>query len=120
MAKRETVFVTNKSPDHDYTSATKFGSLRFVTSGNYPVFKTARLIEEITDVLVYSEANDYILPSGSATIAAIVLTIWLEMHSQARILLWDRTQSSYVLREIDKQSIRLGIESTKDKLKVAR
>jgi hypothetical protein len=114
------VYVTNKSPTHDYVSATSYGALRFVTMGNYPVFKTARLIEEITTALVYSRPEDFILFSGSAVVSALVMSVWLEMHGKANVLLWDRVNSKYVLRPIDRQNLAVGIEAAMDQLGIPR
>lgn len=110
----QTVFVTNRSSTHVYDSAMKYGALRFVTSGNYPIFKTTRLQEEIIEALINSNEDDMLLFSGSAAIAGMCMSIWLELHKRVRVLLWDRTQDLYVLREFTKQDIRLKIEQTAD------
>jgi len=109
-----TVFVTNKSHSHDYTSASKLGALRFVTNGNYPIFKTIRLQEEIINALAYSSKDDYLLFSGSSVVAALAMAVWLEIHGVAKILLWDRTQDSYVVRVIETKQIRIEVETAKD------
>ena len=114
-AMNQTVFITNRSPTHVYDSAYTFGSIRYVTSGNYPIFKTARLQEEIIDVLAYSTKHDYLLFSGSGVVAALCLTVWLEMHGECRALLWDRTEDAYVLRVIERSNIRLEIERASDR-----
>src|SRR5690349_6166966 len=102
-----TVFVTNKSPQHDYDSAMQYGALRFVTQGNYPIFKTARLQEEIVTTLIHSQPEDYLVLSGSAMIAAICMHVWMEMHGRIKALVWDSKQ--YMVRELSRQSIRLDI-----------
>ena len=61
MTSVPTVYVSNRASTHDYTSASKMGALRFVTIGNYPIFKTARLQEEIITALAYSTKDDYLL-----------------------------------------------------------
>jgi hypothetical protein len=114
-----TVFVTNRSPTHDYSPAAKFGSLRFVTMGNYPIFKTGRLQEEIIDALIHSTPDDFLVISGSGTIAAMCMAVWLELHGKVKMLLWDRTEGTYVVREINKPMLRVEIETARDKLPVA-
>lgn len=99
------VFITNKSPSHEYSPAAKFGAITFVTMGNFPIFKTQRLQEEVIKSLVNSRPDDYLLLSGSSVIAAMCLTVWLHMHGKAKMLLWDRTQNEYVLRVIDSEEI---------------
>jgi hypothetical protein len=111
-----TVFISNKSDAHDYSPASKFGAIRFVTSGNYPVFKTTRLQEEAIEALIYSKPSDYLLLSGSSLIAAVCLTVWLEMHGEAKILLWDRANDGYEERIITKKGVRLAIEEARDQL----
>lgn len=114
----KTVFVSNKSSVHDYSPATMFGALRYVTLGNYAIFKTNRLREEIVESLVYSRPDDFLLPSGSAVIAALCTTTWLEMHGSVQLLLWDRSQSQYVTRVIGRSDIRLEIENARQRLNI--
>lgn len=114
MSNTPTVFVTNKSTVHDYTSAMQYGALRFVTTGNYPIFKTMRLQESIIDVLVHSNKDDYLLFSGSSVVAALCMLIWVKMHGYANILLWDRTQDKYVTRVIEGGKLEINIEQARD------
>lgn len=114
------VFITNKSASHEYSPATKYGAIRFVTMGNYPIFKTRRLQEEIVSVLAYSEAQDYLLLSGSSMIAALCLAVWLSIHKQARVLMFDRSQNEYVMRVIDAEEIRLDVERAIDAINGAK
>lgn len=112
-----TVFVSNQSPAHNYSSASHFGALRFVTRGNYPIFKTNRLTEEIIETLAYSKADDYLLISGSATIAAICMAVWLEMHPRLKLLIYSRADGVYLQRDFVKTDLRLAIERVRDRLK---
>lgn len=109
-----TVFITNKSPSHEYSPASRYGAIRFVTMGNYPVFKTQRLQEEIIKVLVHSSPDDYLLLSGSSVIAALCMAIWLTMHPVVKLLMWDRAENEYVLRVIERSSIQLGVVEAQD------
>lgn len=114
------VFITNKSSTHEYSPAGKFGAIRFVTMGNYPIFKTRRLQEQIASVLVHSQPTDYLLLSGSSMIAALCLGIWLNIHKEARILMWDRSQNEYVMRVVSTEEIRLDVETAVDQLDPTR
>lgn len=114
MSDIPTVYVSNRASTHDYTSASKMGALRFVTIGNYPIFKTARLQEEIITALAYSTKDDYLLFSGSSVVAALCMAVWLEMHGVAKILLWDRTEDCYVVRVIEQSRLRIDLESARD------
>lgn len=110
----QTVFITNRSDRHEYDSALTYGALRYVTQGNYPVFKTARLQEEIINVVIHSQPADYLLFSGSALVAALCLTVWMQLHGKVRALVWDNKQ--YIVREITRSNIRLDIERAIEKL----
>jgi len=112
-----TVFITNLSPKHDYSAAVRYGAHRPVTSGNYPVFKTDRLVEEIVRALMYSSEDDYLLFSGSSFIGGLCLQIWLSLHKHCKVLLRDSRQNSYVPRLIRRGDLITQIEHAKDQLK---
>jgi hypothetical protein len=111
-----TVYITNKSAVHDYSSASSYGAIRFVTTGNYPIFKTSRLQEEIIEALIHSSPEDFLLFSGSSTVSALAALVWLEMHGQLKSLLWDRGQNMYVLRVFVRRDLRMEIETIRDRM----
>jgi hypothetical protein len=113
------VFISNMSPGHDYSGAAKFGAIRPVTTGNFPIFKTTRLTAEIVDALVYSEADDYLLISGSSIIAAMCVSVWMELHKQANLLLYDRSRNEYVVRAIVRDELRMEINRALDRERTA-
>lgn len=113
------VFITNKSISHDYSAAEEFGALKFVTMGNYPIFKIDRLTEEVIESLLHSKPTDYLLLSGTAVVAGLCMMIWIELHGKAKILLWDRADSVYVLKEIVRKDIRLEIERVRAQAEAA-
>jgi hypothetical protein len=113
-----TVFITNRADRHAYDSALNFGAICFITSGNYPIFKTSRLIEEIVEALAHSTPNDYLLFSGSATISGLCLAIWLEKHGKCKALLWD--QRSYIQRDLERSKLRIEIERVRDRIETAK
>jgi hypothetical protein len=113
---RATVFVTNVARDHDYTSLARYGAMRPVTSGNYPVFKTARLTEEIIRELAQSTPDDYLAFSGSGFVAGLCLTIWLIFHKECHTLLYDRKEGAYVHRLIKRSDLVIQIEKTRDEI----
>lgn len=110
-----TVFVSNMAAEHDYSSALQYGALRPITSGNYPIYKTSRLIEEIASALAESSSDDHLLISGSSVVAALCAVVWLMYHNKVNILLWDRGNGCYVERVIDKDSLRITIEQLVDR-----
>lgn len=110
-----TVYVSNMAPEHDYSSALQYGALRPITSGNYPIYKTARLIEEIASALIDSKPDDHLLISGSSVVAALCAVVWLMYHNKINILLWDRGNGCYVERVVDKNELRVTIEQLVDR-----
>jgi len=117
MTEREAVvvFLTNMAADHNYESAAKFGAVRPVTRGNFPVFKHIRLIEEIAETLAHSNKEDYLAFSGSGFIGALCLSMWLMLHKECRALLFDRQQNAYMLRVVKRDALLIDIEKAKDK-----
>lgn len=105
-----TVFITNQNPAHNYNTASQFGSLVYLTTGNYPVFMIDRLIIEMTDRMVESDAGDFLLFSGSSTIAALAASLWLQKHPVLNLLLFDRSEGQYVYRAVAKTFLRGQIE----------
>lgn len=108
------VFATNVAPGHDYTDAANYGPLRPITTGNYPVFKTERLITEIAEAISESFEKDYLLFSGSAFVAGLCLAMWLTRHEQCQALLWDAKQRKYVPRLIKRDLLSLELERAAD------
>lgn len=113
--KHHTVWISNRSRDHTYDTAKKFGAIKYVTQGNYPIFKTARLREEIIGALVYSDPDDFLLLSGSSVIAGLCVAVWLALHGKAAILLYDRKKDDYVMRSLDRDDLLKEIEKARDK-----
>ncbi len=120
MSEPPTVYITNRSAAHDYSSATRYGAIRFVTSGNYPVFKTSRLQEEVAEALAYSQSSDFLLLSGSSVVASICIAVWLEMHGTCQILIWDRVEDEYVIRVLSKPEIATMVAEVANRLQFTR
>jgi hypothetical protein len=116
MPEPRVVFVTNMSPAHSYESAVRYGAIRPITSGNYPVFKSYRLTEEIARSLAYSTEDDYLLFSGSSFVAGLCAVVWLMMHRECKVLLWDPKQRAYVPRTVKRDEIRVLIERARDQV----
>jgi len=117
MPTEKVVYISNMSPAHSYESASRYGAIRPVTSGNYPVHKTERLLEEIIQALVQSEEDDYLLLSGSSFIAALCLAVWFMLHKRCLALLWVPRQQEYILRTLKREDILTQIVKMQDKVK---
>jgi hypothetical protein len=112
---RATVFVSNVAADHHYESVARYGAMRPVTQGNYPIFKTVRLTEEIITALIESKQTDYLALSGSGFVAALCLLIWMTLHKECNVLLYDPRQNSYVPRRLKRSEIIVQIEQLRDR-----
>lgn len=116
-ASSATVYISNMSRDHDYTKAAQYGAICPVTSGNYPIFKTVRLVDEVVNILIHSKDTDYLLLSGSSVVAGICLAVWFMLHKKVNLLLHDKRQGGqYIPRLFDKEATLLEIERVRDKL----
>jgi len=113
MTEPATVYITNMASDHDYRTAAAYGTIRPVTSGNYPIFKSARLLEEVATTLSQSSEEDYLLFSGSSFVAGICIAVWLQKHKECKALLYDRTQRGYVTRVVRKADIIIQLEKAR-------
>ena len=107
------VYISNFGA-HNYAPAARFGAVVPLTNGNYPIFRTARLVEEITQGLKNSTEDDYLLLSGSSIIAGIALAVWLTYHDKCNLLLYDRKTEEYVPRSISGTELTLQVEATRD------
>lgn len=96
------VYISNLSPLQKYESAKLYGALVPLTKGNVPIFKTTAIQEEIKAGLEDSTPDDFLIISGSAVIAALVMGIWLTLHPTCKLLLYDKREDSYSLRVIDR------------------
>jgi hypothetical protein len=112
-----TVFISNVARDKDYTPAAKYGAIRGITRGNYPIYKTNRLIEEIIEPLLESKPDDFLVLSGSSVICALCVAIWFQIHDDLKVLLHDRSNNSYIERHLKRSELRLRIEQISDQLR---
>jgi len=88
--------------------------MRPITSGNYPIFKSTRLLEEIVLALSQSEDTDYLAFSGAAFVGALCLAVWLILHRECKVLLYDPRQNAYVPRVLKRNDIIVQIEKLRE------
>jgi len=103
------VFVTNYA-GHDYTQAEQFGKIVFVTKGFVSFESLDRLKFMVTESLLDTTPDDYILLSGTTLICSLVVSIWLHMHKVAHILNWDKKTSDYRLLTLTTEHLDKIIE----------
>lgn len=104
------VYISNLSPLQKYGSARLYGELVPLTKGNVPIFKTTAIQDEILNGLQDSTEEDYLIISGSAVIAALVMGVWLTLHPTCKLLLYDKREDSYSLRIIERADYELPKE----------
>ncbi len=114
------VFISNKAGHHDYVAAEHYGALRPITSGNFAIFKTERLREEIAVALAHSTIHDYLLLSGSSFIAGLCMSMWVLSHGTVKLLLYDRSAKKYVVREFHGNAAKVELERMRDRLEQQR
>ena len=116
MSNNNVVYISNQAKQHDYSPAREHGILVAITSGNYAIFKTDRLREEIIGALTLSTPNDFLLLSGSSIIAGICMAVWLLQHETVNLLLYDRSARKYVKRSFSRNEAMIEIEQMRDRV----
>lgn len=95
------VFITQEQSKLNYLPAEKYGAIEFITRDEFsPVagsLSNVRLMAQIISKLKdFNPMEDYIVFSGSPTIAAAVFAIVGRLHIDAfRILRWSNRDNSY-------------------------
>ena len=93
---RRKVFVVNRSA-HDYSDATKYGDLVYVTSGEQNRFAANNHARRWMEALHDSSPDDLIILSSLNIICGIGCALFAMLHGKLNILLYRRNK--YVLRE---------------------
>jgi len=89
-----TVWVVNYA-GHDYSRATEYGPLDFLTSGYVSMGNLERLFFIIAESVNKTKADDYLLLSGLLILNTIAAMAWLRKHKAVRFLLWDQKIRDY-------------------------
>ena len=91
------VFIINNT-SHDYSSATKYGTVVSITEGKMPIFKTDLMKEILTKALENFTSNDYLLISGPAWLCVMTSAILYKRLDEVKFLIFDAKEQSYVVR----------------------
>lgn len=95
------VYVTQEQPKLNYLPAQKFGDIVFLVADDFsPVagsLSNVKLIEQIKQKLkAFDEANDYVVFSGSPTVAAAVFAhLGSKGVNSVRVLRWSNQNLHY-------------------------
>lgn len=92
-----TVYVTNKSA-HDFSEATKYGNLVFITKGKLNRFNANDMHRQAVEAMEDSEKNDYIVPCSLNVLNSIVCATFAVKHKRLNLLLFK--QGEYIERNI--------------------
>lgn len=109
MAKKRKVFITNPSA-HDFESAEQYGELIPLTRYNVNLSRVDRMATEMLEKLKDSEPKDYLLIAGHAIPSMVASAIMMYLHNQVRMLIWDRRQERYFVRNISAAQFKRTIE----------
>lgn len=89
------VFVANYA-GHDYTEAKKYGELVFITKGYVSFASLDRVLYVVTEALLESKPDDWLLLSGSGTICVFAALGWLHLHGRVNLLIFDQRSKKEV------------------------
>lgn len=92
---------------HDYSDAEKWGEIRPVTIGYVGQGSFDRLLYDVVNGLKDSQPDDWMLPSGLTILNVIAAAVWLKMHGELRILVFDRKAEKSDYRELKLTSSHL-------------
>ena len=96
---------------HDYRKAEKYGEVVSITAGYVSMGSLDRVLFDVIDKLKKSSAEDWLLPSGLIAVNLVAVAVWLRMHGELRMLLWDRKYDTYRQMKATGEHIDYLIES---------
>lgn len=91
------VFIPNKA-NHDYSPASRYGALRFLTVGYIPKFNLNSMLRAIQDGLKDSTENDYVMLTSLTILNVLTCTQFAMMHGRLNLLLFK--DNDYIERRL--------------------
>lgn len=107
------VYITNFSA-HDYSAASRYGSIKPVSVGIVNLLNPDRLITQAIEETKGSSEEDYLLFSGPPVMCALCLIVWLSKHESCNILIFDAKEREYVARKISNTQVLTAVESIEE------
>lgn len=83
------VFVTNYA-GHDFEAAKQYGEIFWITKGYVSFQSLDRVKFLITEQVVKSDKEDWLLLSGTPIISVIATLVWFAIHRKVKLLVFDR------------------------------
>jgi hypothetical protein len=93
------VYVTNFS-GYTYDKADSYGELIYITKGFVNIGNINELKKRLNTFITQTDKDDYLLLSGNNLLCALALHLWINHHSNCKVLHWNGLTKSYDLHEI--------------------
>ena len=111
------VYVVNKG-GHNYSDATRFGELIFMSEGSQNRFAVSATYRLFVESMQGSNEDDYILVTSMNVLNAVASAIFARKHGRLNLLLFNKGQ--YEPRELDIDSLLyMDDESSRQNLTVS-
>lgn len=81
------VYIVNRS-SHDFGPAEKYGEVKFLSEGSMNRYATNSMIRQFSEVMMLSEATDYIVPCSLNVMNSIACAIFAKKHGCLNLLLF--------------------------------
>ena len=81
------IYIPNKGV-HDYSSATQYGELIFLSHGKFKLLSIGRMFRTFEPYLKESSPNDYIMLAGATVMNVIACVIFAILHSKLNLLIY--------------------------------
>ena len=94
-----TVYIVNKS-GHDFTPASDFGELRFMSEGTMHRFAVSEMYRVFAKELKDSKKEDYLLLTSLTTMSVIAAACFTYIHGRLNLLMYDTKKRRYVERRL--------------------
>lgn len=99
MKQSKHVYIVNNS-GHDFSSATKYGDVIYLSDGKIGKFDMNDMYRTILPILQESSMDDYILPTSLPILSALAMSLFAHMHGRINVLLYDAATNKYAARTI--------------------
>lgn len=91
------VYVVNRG-GHDYSAASRFGTLVYCTEGILSKYDTGQMFRELLASMADSEPEDYILLTSLTTLCSVAAAIFAHQHGRVNFLIYK--DNDYVERKL--------------------
>ena len=84
------VYIPIKQQQHDYSAATEFGELVFISERPIRPFDVGKMLDLWRDHIIQSSQNDYIMVVGLASFLAVGAALFASKHNRLNLLFHDK------------------------------